>query len=202
MSDERLGELLRTGADGLGPGLVEALPIPWRLRGSPAKDYDLSDPSLVAAIQAAMLLGQPLILAGEPGVGKTSLAGALAHRLGLHFHDPVQVKSVTTGLDLFYGFDEVARIPRRRLDPGGGRKRRGSAAVAGASRLCPFQQPRPGDPVVGRTRRDRHARLGVERGDHRRRRATASRFASATCSRASSPGRRSAPTTGSEASPT
>ncbi|MGZ8999285.1 MAG: AAA family ATPase [Allosphingosinicella sp.] len=110
MSRTELGKLLRTGADGLGPDLVAALPMPWRLRGSPAKDYDLSDPALVAAIQAAMLLGQPLILAGEPGVGKTSLAGALAHRLDIHFHDPVQVKSVTTGLDLFYDFDEVARF--------------------------------------------------------------------------------------------
>lgn len=110
MADEILRALLDAGDKGLVPELVERLPVPWRLQGFPGEDYDLSDPALVAAIHAAMLLGQPLILAGEPGVGKTTLAAALAHRLKLFFHDPVQVKSVTTGLDLFYGFDEVARF--------------------------------------------------------------------------------------------
>jgi MoxR-like ATPase len=110
LTDKGLSELLVAGHQGLGPALVEKLPTPWRLRGSPGKDYDLTDPALVAAIQTSMLLGQPLILAGEPGVGKTTLASALAHRLDMFFHDPVQVKSVTTGLDLFYAFDEVARF--------------------------------------------------------------------------------------------
>lgn len=110
MTEQTLGDLLKAGPDGLGPELLQKLPTPWRLRGSRAADYDLTDDALVAAVQTAMLLGQPLILAGEPGVGKTSLASALAHRLELVFHDPVQVKSVTTGLDLFYTFDEVARF--------------------------------------------------------------------------------------------
>src|SRR4051812_15387830 len=110
MSDRSLGDLLKAGHRGLCPELVEKLPVPWRLRGSPATDYDLTDEALVAAVQTALLLGQPLILAGEPGVGKTSLAAALENRLGLFLHDPVQVKSVTTGLDLFYTFDEVARF--------------------------------------------------------------------------------------------
>lgn len=110
MAEQRLGHLLKAGADGLSPELLEQLPTPWRLRGSGAAGYDLTDEALIAAVQTAMLLGQPLILAGEPGVGKTSLAAALAHRLRLVFHDPVQVKSVTTGLDLFYAFDEVARF--------------------------------------------------------------------------------------------
>ncbi|HEU0099807.1 MAG TPA: MoxR family ATPase [Allosphingosinicella sp.] len=110
MSDRSLGDLLKAGHEGLCPDLIERLPVPWRLRGSPAADYDLTDQALVAAVQTALLLGQPLILAGEPGVGKTSLARALEHRLGLFLHDAVQVKSVTTGLDLFYTFDEVARF--------------------------------------------------------------------------------------------
>lgn len=105
-----LQELLDAKEGGLGPELLERLPTPWRFRGSAARDYELSDEALVAALQAAMLLGQPLILAGEPGVGKTTLAAALAHRLELYFHDPVQVKSTASGLDLFYAFDEVARF--------------------------------------------------------------------------------------------
>lgn len=110
MNEGQLGELLVAGQHGLGPQLVENLPTPWRLRGAPDQDYDFSDQSLIAAIQTSMLLGQPLILAGDPGVGKTTLGGALARRLGLFLHPLVQVKSTTTGLDLFYSFDEVGRF--------------------------------------------------------------------------------------------
>jgi len=105
-----LQELLSMGEDGLRPELVARLPKPWRLREDRGIGYDLDDPGLIAAIKAALLLGQPLIVAGDPGVGKTALSNALADRLGLFLHDPHQVKSTTTGLDLFYGFDEVARF--------------------------------------------------------------------------------------------
>jgi len=110
MANLSLRALLDAGAIGLRHELVEALPVPWHRRGDPAADYELEDAALIAAIQAALLLGQPLILAGEPGVGKTTLAPALARRLDLFFHAPVQVKLVTAGLDLFYAFDEVARF--------------------------------------------------------------------------------------------
>lgn len=64
---------------------------------------------LVEAMDVAMLLGVPLLLTGEPGTGKTQAAYWLAAQLGrplLRYN----VKSGTTGSDLLYSFDEVARF--------------------------------------------------------------------------------------------
>jgi MoxR-like ATPase len=66
-------------------------------------------PGLKEALDISMLLGVPLLLTGDPGVGKTRAAFWLAARLGsalLRF----DVKSNTTGSDLLYYFDEVARF--------------------------------------------------------------------------------------------
>lgn len=64
---------------------------------------------LCEAFDAAMLLGMPLLLTGEPGTGKTRAAYWLARQLGARLlrHD---VKSTSTGRDLLYSFDEVARF--------------------------------------------------------------------------------------------
>lgn len=65
---------------------------------------------LVAAVNAALRLGMPLLLTGEPGTGKTQLAYNLAHELNLG--DPLRfvVKSDTRGRDLLYDFDTVGRF--------------------------------------------------------------------------------------------
>ena len=65
---------------------------------------------LVAAANVAILLGQPLLLTGEPGTGKTRFAYALAQALGLGKVHECFVKSTTTARDLFYSFDELARF--------------------------------------------------------------------------------------------
>ena len=99
MSDDPrvgLGALLADGADGLRPRLVDLLPGPWHRRevgdtpvDEPGPDvraadlYDFEDEGLVQAAMAALVLGQPMIIAGEPGVGKTQFASALAARLRL-----------------------------------------------------------------------------------------------------------------------
>ena len=41
----------------------------------------LTDPALATALFLAVRLGQPILLEGEPGVGKTAAAGALASTL-------------------------------------------------------------------------------------------------------------------------
>lgn len=54
------------------------------------------------------MLGQPLLLTGEPGSGKSLVARSIAHELG--FEDTnlrVDVKSTTTARDLFYHFDHI-----------------------------------------------------------------------------------------------
>jgi MoxR-like ATPase len=42
----------------------------------------LPDDGLVNAVNVALLLGQPLLLTGEPGSGKTQLAHSIAYQLG------------------------------------------------------------------------------------------------------------------------
>ncbi|MCP5153352.1 MAG: AAA family ATPase [Ectothiorhodospiraceae bacterium] len=78
---------------------------------------DLKDPlgyiagdDLVDAVHVAITLGQPLLLTGEPGTGKTRLAYALAAALGLEPVLECFVKSTTAAGDLFYTFDEVGRF--------------------------------------------------------------------------------------------
>lgn len=71
---------------------------------------------LHAAIDAAMLLGLPLLVTGEPGTGKTRAAYWLSDILGENEDGGApallrtDVKSTMAGRDLLYRFDEVARF--------------------------------------------------------------------------------------------
>ena len=69
----------------------------------------IADDSLKAAVDAAVVLGRPLLVKGEPGTGKTMLAHAVAEALGmplLTWH----VKSTTKGVDGLYQYDVVQRL--------------------------------------------------------------------------------------------
>jgi MoxR-like ATPase len=57
-----------------------------------------------------MLLGQPLLLTGEPGCGKTLFAYSLAWELG--FGEPLkfETKSTSVARDLFYTYDALKRF--------------------------------------------------------------------------------------------
>jgi MoxR-like ATPase len=110
-----LQEFFAKGVDGLVDGLLAVLPTPWDQdkatdqSGVPLAPY-IIDPPLASATWVALLLRQPLFLTGDPGVGKTRFADALAERLGLGRALRVQVKSDTKGRDLIYAFDELARF--------------------------------------------------------------------------------------------
>jgi MoxR-like ATPase len=88
---------------------------PLRLRApltESHKDSEAYFPAqgLTEAIDVAMLLGQPLLLTGDPGTGKTRAAHWLADKLGLAPLLRHDVKSTSTGTDLLYYFDEAARF--------------------------------------------------------------------------------------------
>ena len=71
-----------------------------------ASRFEPSD-QMATAINTAIAVGEPLLMTGEPGTGKTQAAYYVAWKLGLlpplHF----QVKSDTTAQDLLYNFDTV-----------------------------------------------------------------------------------------------
>ncbi len=59
------------------------------------------------AINTAIAVGEPLLLTGEPGTGKTQAAYYAAYKLKLEPVIHFQVKSDTTAGDLLYDFDAV-----------------------------------------------------------------------------------------------
>jgi len=109
-----LQQLFAQGVGGLSAALPDVLPPPWDQvtsadqSGVPLAPYVI-DPPLAAAAWVALLLRQPLFLTGDPGVGKTRFADALAARLGLGRAQRVQVKSDTKGRDLLYVYDDLSR---------------------------------------------------------------------------------------------
>ncbi|MEM0993907.1 MAG: AAA family ATPase [Bacteroidota bacterium] len=76
-------------------------------------DYILHE-ALESAVEVALALGQPLLLTGEPGTGKTKLAYKVAADLaGDGFAPkPLVFNTKTTSLarDLFYTYDAVAHF--------------------------------------------------------------------------------------------
>jgi MoxR-like ATPase len=70
----------------------------------------LIDDDLAAAAWVSLLLRQPLLLTGDPGVGKTRFAEKLADSLRIGRPMLVQVKSSTSGRDLLYKFDDLMRF--------------------------------------------------------------------------------------------
>ncbi|XXY47158.1 MoxR family ATPase [Sorangium sp. So ce269] len=69
----------------------------------------IPSPELVEAVRIARLLERPLLLKGEPGCGKTRLAGAVAAELGLPYFE-WHVKSTSRARDGLYTYDAVGRL--------------------------------------------------------------------------------------------
>ncbi|WP_202922439.1 MoxR family ATPase [Sinimarinibacterium sp. NLF-5-8] len=64
---------------------------------------------LMMAVNAAVTLGRPLLVKGEPGTGKTQLAREIAHALNRPFLDWA-VKSTTKAQHGLYEYDAVSRL--------------------------------------------------------------------------------------------
>jgi MoxR-like ATPase len=85
-----------------------------RFRGT---DHYLSSESLQAAVNCALALERPLLVKGEPGTGKTLLAEAIAHGLGIKLRT-WHVKSTTRAQDGLYMYDTVQRLYDSRFGEG------------------------------------------------------------------------------------
>ncbi|MCC9601919.1 MoxR family ATPase [Stieleria sp. JC731] len=68
----------------------------------------------VEAVQAAIAAGRPLLLRGEPGIGKSQVARAVAAYLQIPFFSFV-VDERTERDDLLYRFDPVSRLAQAQL---------------------------------------------------------------------------------------
>lgn len=75
-------------------------------------DPDLYIPSagLVSAVNVALALGQPLLLTGEPGTGKTQLAHHIARFFELGDTLVFNAQTTSSAKDLFYRYDALGHF--------------------------------------------------------------------------------------------
>ncbi|MCP4269243.1 MAG: MoxR family ATPase [Candidatus Brocadiaceae bacterium] len=78
--------------------------------GNPNPADYIPDPGLVDAVNVALMLGQPLLLTGEPGTGKTRLASHLSHDMDLGKPLKFETKSTSVSRELFYTYDALGRF--------------------------------------------------------------------------------------------
>ena len=72
------------------------------------------DEATIQAVDAALAAQRPLLVRGEPGIGKTQLARAVAKDLGRAYVQRV-VDVRTESRDLMWRFDAVERLAEAQL---------------------------------------------------------------------------------------
>ena len=81
-----------------------------------AKNY-IASPELRDAVNVAVALGQPLLVTGEPGTGKTCLAESVAYEFRLNL-EKFHTKTTSMADDLFYRYDAMRRYQDSQTEEG------------------------------------------------------------------------------------
>jgi MoxR-like ATPase len=98
---------------------AEPIPIPNAEREQQVDPAGyLLEMAVIDAVNVALLLGQPLLITGEPGTGKTQLAYRVAWELGLGGPLRFDTKSTSTARDLFYTYDTLRRFHAAQTNSG------------------------------------------------------------------------------------
>ncbi len=98
----------------IAPGHVTRFPVH---EGVPERAHQF-DRQSIEAVNAALAAKRPLLVRGEPGVGKTQLAEAAAIELDRAFV-PFTVDARTESRDLLWRFDAVERLAQAQLRSAG-----------------------------------------------------------------------------------
>ncbi|MGB0840340.1 MAG: AAA family ATPase [Chitinophagales bacterium] len=98
-------ELYTTPSQKLSQRSIQ-LPPYQRDKGVNDSSKYIASEELKNAVNVALALGQPLLLTGEPGTGKTQLAANIAWQLELTM-EKFHTKSSSKATDLFYHYDSL-----------------------------------------------------------------------------------------------
>lgn len=92
---------------------------PWRRFdrfGDARAETFKAPPGVVEMVNAALYLRRPLLITGDPGTGKSSLAYAVAHDLELGSVLTWHINSRSSLLDGLYHYDAIARLRMANLE--------------------------------------------------------------------------------------